>query len=176
MTGGNNNNNGSSPGSSSSGNAGANGNDPWSLAFSLVNSYGCVCSSNPNQRARGAPIDATDRACHNHKMCLRCVKDEFGSECGSAYTYRNGVCADSKGTCERQRCECDKAFAAALANAQIDSQYANGGAEAMGLCRFPGLGGTGACCKGRNDLNVWYNSYSHCCSSSGRVEEFGTCS
>jgi len=65
----------------------------------------------------GMPVDDLDRACHNHRECLRCAKMELNcandgiSEHYLDYTLnRIGMCNDTPGTCQRAYCECAQQF------------------------------------------------------------------
>lgn len=65
----------------------------------------------------GQPVDALDRACHNHRECLRCARLELDcASDGISEHYLNfdinslGYCKDSVGTCERSYCECARQY------------------------------------------------------------------
>lgn len=65
----------------------------------------------------GMPVDSLDRACHNHRECLRCAKMELGcASDGISEHYLNydinalGYCSDNTGTCERAYCECARQY------------------------------------------------------------------
>jgi hypothetical protein len=65
----------------------------------------------------GTPVDDLDRACHNHRECLRCATMELGcandgiSEHFLDYSLnRMGMCNDRAGTCQRAYCECAQQF------------------------------------------------------------------
>lgn len=65
----------------------------------------------------GIPVDDLDRACHNHRECLRCAKMELNcaadgiSEHYLDYSLnRLGMCNNEPGTCQRAYCECAQQF------------------------------------------------------------------
>lgn len=66
---------------------------------------------------QGQPVDDLDRACHNHRECLRCAQMEMGcANDGISEHYLNyglsriGTCYDKPGTCKRAYCECAQQF------------------------------------------------------------------
>jgi len=93
--------------------------------------YGCHCQlkdlvsqdyidyqdGNDHFKYYGQPVDALDRACHNHRECLRCSRMELGcasdgiSEHYLDYSINKlGYCKDPVGSCERAYCECARQF------------------------------------------------------------------
>lgn len=65
----------------------------------------------------GQAVDDLDRACHNHRECLRCAQMELGcANDGISEHYLNyslsriGTCYDKPGTCKRAYCECSQQF------------------------------------------------------------------
>jgi len=65
----------------------------------------------------GRPVDSLDKACHNHRECLRCAQMELG--CASDNISEHyldfalnamGYCRDSPGTCQRAYCDCARQF------------------------------------------------------------------
>lgn len=93
--------------------------------------YGCHCQmkdlvsqdyidyqdGNDHYKYYGQPVDDLDRACHNHRECLRCAQMELGcASDGISEHYLNynvntlGYCRDITGSCERSYCECARQF------------------------------------------------------------------
>jgi len=93
--------------------------------------YGCHCQmkdlvsqdyidyqdGNDHFKYYGQPVDSLDRACHNHRECLRCARLELGcASDGISEHYLNfelnqlGYCTDNIGSCERSYCECARQF------------------------------------------------------------------
>ena len=68
---------------------------------------------------KGQPTDPLDAVCKAYKQCLKCARTQHGEMCiGESIHYRYaekyGVgmfCDDDAGSCSRDLCECDLAFA-----------------------------------------------------------------
>ena len=80
------------------------------------------------EMGKGKPIDAIDSACRAWKECQKCSRMEHDENClGEFYKYSFGLsqgdyqCSDRAGTCKRDLCECDLAFA--KAHAQVANVY-----------------------------------------------------
>jgi len=65
----------------------------------------------------GRPVDSLDKACHNHRECLRCAQMELGcADDNISEHYLNfalnamGYCRDAPGTCHRAYCDCARQF------------------------------------------------------------------
>merc|ERR1712130_118831 len=132
-----------------------------------LKTYGCVCQGlNLNKKPAGRPVDAIDRACFNWRKCNQCNK----KQCGGYRIDRDGICTNKSGGCKRRTCECDMALFRSLQNLEMDASQNNA------KCFFanPTGPGRGKCCL-KNDLNVFYNSGTHDCCSSGDVVEYGQC-
>lgn len=101
--------------------------------------YGCHCW--PKGRTilggQGRPQDDVDRTCKKLFNCHRCLVIGSGGECGpDKYQYKvrgkdiNGTrlvhCdGNEEGTCQRNLCECDLAFAKELSEARADYDESN---------------------------------------------------
>lgn len=131
--------------------------------------YGCWCfqmGNFPLRMGNGSPVDNVDKICKRHKECYQCGKRDSGSECLPEETgYRfsatfdsvtgrpNVECINREGTCRRNICECDKAFAERLPQAAksddgwTGAHHAHyGGFDSRGACLArinpgPGQGG-----------------------------------
>jgi len=91
--------------------------------------YGCHClilGDRPmSDMGHGRPVDDLDTVCKAYKECQKCARDKHGNMCIGefvAYKYgeRNGekFCKNDAGTCDRDLCECDLAFAKAHVGAK----------------------------------------------------------
>jgi len=105
--------------------------------------YGCWCfqmGDFPLRLGNGSPVDNVDKICKRHKECYQCAKKDAGTgDCLPEETgYRfaasfDGVtgatvvqCLNPEGSCRRNICECDKAFASRLPQAAESSDGWNG--------------------------------------------------
>ena len=77
---------------------------------------------------KGKPVDALDIACKAYKDCQRCARMTHDENClGEEKEYdfvQSGSdyqCQDRAGSCKRDLCECDLAFA--KAHAQVAHVY-----------------------------------------------------
>jgi len=184
-------------------------------------SYGCWCfqmGDNPLRLGNGQPVDDLDRTCKKQKECYLCAnKDEKERRNQNCYpdetSYKfNAVfdqvtnqpvvqCLNKKGSCKRNICECDKAFASNLkANENLwlfqNSQYSGFDQRANCLARISTPGGGGGhveeCCgeypnrfpyKKRLDgkktqccaSKTLYQAESHECCNNDFVAALGTC-
>jgi len=91
--------------------------------------YGCHClilGDRPmSDMGHGRPVDALDTVCKAYKECQKCARAKYGDTCIGefvAYKYgeKNGekFCKDDAGTCDRDLCMCDLAFAKAHVGAK----------------------------------------------------------
>lgn len=92
--------------------------------------YGCWCfqmGDYPLRKGNGSPVDNVDKICKQHKECYQCAKRDAGPECNPEETgYRFSAtidpvtgsptvqCTNPVGSCRRNICECDNAFASRL--------------------------------------------------------------
>lgn len=95
--------------------------------------YGCWCfqmGDYPLRIGNGSPVDNVDKICKQQKECYQCAKKdmaELDQSClpeETSYKFSatfdqvtgapNVVCRNPAGTCKRNMCECDRAFAAKL--------------------------------------------------------------
>jgi len=106
---------------------------PMSSGFKY-DRYGCHCFQHGLDHVefggKGPALDDVDRACHKYHQCQRCLTIDGGNKCDHLAKYqitfnedpltlqRDAVCADEKGSCERNLCECTIAFAQAMAKAE----------------------------------------------------------
>lgn len=88
-------------------------------------SYGCHCDLDeaPGILGGGKAVDVTDRACHSHSQCYRCLQQEYDNECdGNNIGYKAELykelsgepwmeCTNNEGSCRYNVCMCDKALA-----------------------------------------------------------------
>ena len=81
---------------------------------------------------KGKPVDALDTACKAYKDCQLCARMKHGDMClGEFVKYKYGeqngdkICKDNAGTCGRDLCECDLAFAKAHSSVKSvwDTKY-----------------------------------------------------
>jgi hypothetical protein len=102
--------------------------------------YGCWCfqmGDFPLRLGNGSPVDGVDKNCKKQKECYRCAKkdnmEQFGKTClpdetkykfKAQYDKVTGApyvdCLNPVGSCQRNICECDKAFASKLQGAAED--------------------------------------------------------
>lgn len=111
--------------------------------------YGCWCfqmGDYPLRKGNGSPVDSVDSTCKKHKECYQCARND-GSKSGSTqpgecvpeetgYSFSavidpvtgqgNVECNNKVGSCKRNICECDKAFASRLPAAAASSDGWNG--------------------------------------------------
>lgn len=96
--------------------------------------YGCWCfqmGDFPLRLGNGSPVDNVDKTCKRHKECYQCAKrDSPDGEClpeETGYRFSAKIdavtgdtvveCINTPGSCRRNICECDKAFASRLPQA-----------------------------------------------------------
>lgn len=104
--------------------------------------YGCWCfqmGDYPLRIGNGQPVDSVDRICKKQKECYRCAKKDanvqFSKSClpeETRYKFKAMTdsvtgqpyveCKNPIGSCERNICECDKAFASKLPAAAADPE------------------------------------------------------
>jgi len=97
--------------------------------------YGCYCFAKGPRNllvpgGNSAPMDGADSACKRHLQCNECSKMDFGETCSATDPYNfvakqddvTGIawiqCIDEEGSCGRALCECDKALAYDLSDAE----------------------------------------------------------
>lgn len=111
--------------------------------FGKFFNYGCHCFPggvdglyDARERRRpvihAKPVDQADNVCRNHERCHACIKmdhstSNFGEHCdihkGYSFQARQDsvtgskyiICMNKEGTCQKAKCECDKALAYDLA-------------------------------------------------------------
>lgn len=80
----------------------------------------------------GRPVDQLDGACKTHKECLKCARKTHGEICIGEFTkYKYGekngdkFCRNKEGSCHRDLCMCDLAFAKAHVGvvSHFDKEY-----------------------------------------------------
>jgi hypothetical protein len=98
--------------------------------------YGCWCfqmGDYPLRIGNGAPVDDVDKICKRQKECYQCAKkdaQENGESCiaeETSYKFKAHYdsvtnepvvqCTNNWGSCKRNLCECDRAFASRLPEA-----------------------------------------------------------
>jgi hypothetical protein len=99
--------------------------------------YGCYCfAKGPKEllidAGNGKPMDGADNACRHHLQCHSCAKLDFDDKCDVTDGYKftakedevTGIrwiqCLNQEGSCKRAICECDKALAYDLADAETE--------------------------------------------------------
>jgi len=99
--------------------------------------YGCYCfAKGPKEllidAGNGKPMDGADNACRHHLQCHSCAKLDFDEKCDVTDGYKftakedevTGIrwiqCLNQEGSCKRAICECDKALAYDLADAETE--------------------------------------------------------
>lgn len=97
--------------------------------------YGCYCfAKGPKEllidAGNGKPMDGADNACRQHLQCHSCTKIDFEDKCNVSDGYAfeakedevTGIrwikCLNNEGSCKRSICECDKALAYDLSDAE----------------------------------------------------------
>jgi len=97
--------------------------------------YGCWCLPNGASDlgiGTGPPMDDIDRSCREYATCYNCLyNQEIGGQCDEEnpgrYVIRGRTdesgkkilyCMNAPGTCQRNRCECDRGLAMKLAEYQ----------------------------------------------------------
>lgn len=103
--------------------------------FGKFFNYGCHCFRNEGRDylkevSIGKPQDRPDKVCRDHSRCHACIKMDFGKKCEDHKGYQFAAlkdsvtntkyiqCLDSKDSCHRALCECDKALAYDLADSE----------------------------------------------------------
>lgn len=99
--------------------------------------YGCYCfAKGPKEllidAGNGKPMDGADNACRQHLQCHSCTKVDYQDKCDVSDGYKftakqddvTGIrwiqCLNPEGSCKRAICECDKALAYDLADAETE--------------------------------------------------------
>jgi len=99
--------------------------------------YGCWCLPNGAGdlgAGTGPPVDNIDKSCREYTTCYNCMyNDGIGGVCDDQKVGRyniagrqhaNGqiflMCVDEAGSCERQRCECDRSLAEKLSQYEAE--------------------------------------------------------
>ena len=85
------------------------------------------------------------------------------------------VLADKMGTCQRQTCECDRAFGEALRVAAVKAENTVAQLNVEVSCRKPRSLGQAACCKSNNELFKRYNKRQNECCATGVIAPLGLC-
>lgn len=98
--------------------------------------YGCYCFAKGPKKllidaGNAKPMDQADNGCRKHGRCHKCAQFDFGAEkCEVTRPYRFSArqdpvtgnrfiqCLNEPGSCKRSICECDKALAYDLADAE----------------------------------------------------------
>lgn len=103
--------------------------------FGKYFNYGCHCFRNEGkdflkEMTIGKPQDRPDKVCRDHSRCHACIKKDYEGDCDPTrgYTFearKDSVtntkyiqCTDQYNSCHRALCECDKALAYDLADAE----------------------------------------------------------
>lgn len=157
------------------------------LNMGQLNTIGCICKGIlDGQKPIGKlteDLAIIDLPCQNYRSCIKCV----GKQCGGYKINKlRNFCVDPTGTCKRQTCECDKAFAADLAKIRDqDPNYEMKYAWIENACptdSLPSNGGSSSpfkkeeqCCKNPRDHFTVFNPRDKECCSDGRVLPLGTC-
>ena len=159
--------------------------------------YGCHClmlSDRPmSQMHYGQPVDKLDTTCKAYKDCQRCVREKHSDQCiGEFVEYQYGTinnqgdhkyCKDEPGSCDRDLCECDLAFAKAHAihSTEFKEEFHTfyGDFDNEKECtKSNGKGSDMQCCQA-NDASTafkWYNDIVKQCCDNGEVKSRGdTC-
>lgn len=145
----------------------------WYEFTSKITNYGCFCFNQNNfADGKGQAKDLIDQVCKNLHKCQTCIqmdtemkllKPMAGGTCDKISTYSYNLttndmgepdieCLNRSGTCKRALCECDKKFAADLANAYDTWNYQWKGKKAFvreDECKSQGMGSMGRidkCC------------------------------
>jgi len=168
--------------------------------------YGCHCFLDSANRkvtpdsGAGTPQDFLDQACAHLSQCYKCLESEHSdekTECEASSRGYNvkliedqGVksleCVDKVGRCRRNICECDRAFAYAMAAAENDynkKYLGKKGFERATECKSSGARALGAipagefqdCCGTKDTFP--YNKPRHegqCCEGF-KAKPAGTC-
>jgi hypothetical protein len=155
--------------------------------------YGCHClilGDRPmSDMGHGRPVDALDTVCKAYKECQKCARAKHGDMCiGEFVKYKYGekngdkFCKDKEGSCGRDLCMCDLAFAKAHVSAK--SVFKNDyhmfwstlpGGWSQGNCQT----GTGSadmqCCQAQADDTAWvlYNANNKVCCADGSIGNLG---
>ena len=79
------------------------------------------------------------------------------------------------GTCERQTCECDRAFSRELRIAKFENKNSVQQLDKDSSCRKTRAIGQASCCKGRTDLFIRYNNNQNECCATGVLAPIGLC-
>lgn len=111
---------------------------PMSSGFKY-DRYGCHCFQHGLEKVlfggQGPALDEIDRACHKFHQCQRCLTIDGGNECNQLTAFditynedpltlqREARCENKEETCERNLCECTKAFATSMAQAENNNSW-----------------------------------------------------
>jgi len=95
--------------------------------------YGCHCLPDHEHASKsvpfGKPKDGIDETCRQMGVCYKCLENKYKGKCKpekNSYKFeikkdRKGIdCLDKEGTCKRDICECDKAFALNVKRFEMD--------------------------------------------------------
>jgi len=156
--------------------------------------YGCNClilGDRPmSDMGYGRPVDALDTVCKQYKECQKCARAKYGDMCIGEfveYTYgeQNGekFCKNDAGTCERDLCMCDLAFAKAHVGAKdvFVKDYhlfwttIPGGWEPKDDCIRGGGSADMQCCQAQADDTAFilYNADNKVCCQDGSIGNIG---
>ena len=140
---------------------------------------------------KGQPTDPLDAVCKAYKQCLKCARTQHGEMCiGESAHYRYGekygvgrFCDDNAGSCSRDLCECDLAFAKAHMmhtvhfNRDKHFFWSTTGWDPLSNCSSAGPGSPAdvQCCQAKARDTAWslYNADDKVCCRDGSIGNLG---
>ena len=134
----------------------------------------------------GRPVDSLDSACKTYKECQKCARLKYGETCITDFVeYKvnelsgERVCDGQIGTCGRDLCMCDLAFARAhvAVTNQFNQMYWSGLGWSADDCTITGTTGSAdfQCCQAANKDTAFalYNANNMICCADGSIGNVG---